>query len=118
MATIPWVPLTEADLPDLAELARACLRADGGLPLLADEPMLRRFFLTGSGIGGRDETVLQLNRRALARLTCPKALEIVPTATHLFEEPGTLDEVARLATGWFGRYLGGERSAGFPGVAR
>lgn len=56
MATVPWVPLTEADLPELAELAGACLREDGGLPLLADEPMLRRFFLGGSGIGGRDET--------------------------------------------------------------
>jgi ribosomal protein S18 acetylase RimI-like enzyme len=56
VATLPWTPLTDADLPDLAELARACLHADGGLPLLAEEPMLRRFFLSGSGIGGRDET--------------------------------------------------------------
>jgi ribosomal protein S18 acetylase RimI-like enzyme len=51
-----WTPLTEADLPALEELARACLRADGGLPLLADEPMLRQLFLEGEAIGGRDET--------------------------------------------------------------
>jgi ribosomal protein S18 acetylase RimI-like enzyme len=56
VATVAWTPITEADLPPLHELAAACLRADGGLPLLADEPMLRRFFLGGAGIGGRDET--------------------------------------------------------------
>lgn len=56
MATVAWAPLTESDLPPLRELALTCLRADGGLPLLADEPMLRRFFLDGTGIGGRDET--------------------------------------------------------------
>ena len=90
----------------------------GGRPDLAGDALPRVLAPTLLVVGGRDETVLQLNRRALARLTCPKALEVVPTATHLFEEPGTLDEVARLATGWFGRYLGGERSAGSPGVAR
>ncbi len=56
MATLAWSPLSERDLPSLRELALACLAADGGLPLLADTPMLRRFFLDGSGIGGRDET--------------------------------------------------------------
>ncbi len=56
MATVAWAPITEADLPALRELAEACLHVDGGLPLLAEEPMLRRFFLGGSGIGGRDET--------------------------------------------------------------
>ncbi len=56
MAVVAWSPLTEADLPALAELARACLHADGGLPLLAGEPMLRRHYLAGAGIGGRDET--------------------------------------------------------------
>jgi mycothiol synthase len=56
VATIAWLPLTEADLPELQGLAEACLREDGGLPLLAGLPMLRRFFLAGSGIGGRDET--------------------------------------------------------------
>ena len=56
MSTLAWQPLTEADLPALRSLADRCLAADGGLPLLAQEPTLRRFFLSGSAIGGRDET--------------------------------------------------------------
>ena len=56
MATTEWVSTTESDLPALRELAEACLKADGGLPQLADEPMLRRFFLSGAGIGGYDDT--------------------------------------------------------------
>ena len=46
--------------------------------------------------------------QALRRLRCPRELVIVPGATHLFEEPGTLEEVARLATGWFHRHLAPE----------
>jgi mycothiol synthase len=56
VSTPNWQPLSEADLPALAHLARCCLDRDGGLPLLATEPMLRRLFLSGSSIGGRDET--------------------------------------------------------------
>jgi mycothiol synthase len=56
VATTEWVPTTESDLPALRELAEACLAVDGGLPQLADEPMLRRFFLSGSGIAGHDDT--------------------------------------------------------------
>jgi hypothetical protein len=52
--------------------------------------------------------VLQLNEGALRRLRCPKALAVVPGATHLFPEPGALEEVARLAADWFGKYLGGK----------
>lgn len=52
-------------------------------------------------VGGADRTVLELNRTALDALQCRKALEIVPGATHLFEEPGALDAVVRLAAGWF-----------------
>jgi putative phosphoribosyl transferase len=48
---------------------------------------------------------VQLNRQALAQLRCEKRLVIVPGATHLFEEPGALDEVARLARDWFQRHL-------------
>jgi hypothetical protein len=58
-------------------------------------------------VGGDDTGVLELNREALAQLRCEKSLEIVPGATHLFEEPGTLDEVARLASDWFTRRLAG-----------
>ncbi|HEV2357839.1 MAG TPA: dienelactone hydrolase family protein [bacterium] len=57
-------------------------------------------------VGARDEPVLRLNEAALGRLAGVRALAIVPGASHLFEEPGTLDEVVRLAGMWFGRYLG------------
>jgi len=56
-------------------------------------------------VGGEDREVLELNRQALERLECEKRLAIVPGATHLFEEPGTLDEAARLAAEWFARHL-------------
>ena len=52
-------------------------------------------------VGGHDPEVLALNREALAALTCEKALAIVPGATHLFEEPGALEQVADLAAAWF-----------------
>lgn len=56
-------------------------------------------------VGGDDIQVIALNREAYAALRAPKALEIVPGASHLFEEPGTLDQVAHLAAAWFRRYL-------------
>jgi putative phosphoribosyl transferase len=56
-------------------------------------------------VGGADEPVIALNRQAYAELGCVKRLQIVPGATHLFEEPGTLDEVARLAANWFTGYF-------------
>jgi hypothetical protein len=49
--------------------------------------------------------VIDLNREAYAMLRCPKELVIVPGATHLFEEPGTLEQVAAAAAAWFGRWL-------------
>ena len=52
-------------------------------------------------VGGRDEQVLRLNRNAQADLHCENRLAVVPEATHLFEEPGALDEVAGLARDWF-----------------
>lgn len=52
-------------------------------------------------VGGRDADVLELNRMALDRLRCEKSLHVVPGATHLFEEPGTLEDVARQAAAWF-----------------
>ena len=57
-------------------------------------------------VGGLDYEVLELNRRVYQKLKTEKHLEIVPSATHLFEEPGTLQEVARLAAQWFNRHLG------------
>lgn len=52
-------------------------------------------------VGGRDEPVIGMNREARKALRCESALEIVPEATHLFEEPGKLEAVARLARDWF-----------------
>jgi putative phosphoribosyl transferase len=57
-------------------------------------------------VGGRDETVLTLNRRAQAELRCPNRLVVVPGATHLFEEPGALETVAARARDWFLDHLG------------
>ncbi|MGZ6694630.1 MAG: dienelactone hydrolase family protein, partial [Solirubrobacteraceae bacterium] len=56
-------------------------------------------------VGGRDDVVLDLNRSALRALRCPADLQIVPGATHLFEEPGTLAQVAELASGFFREHL-------------
>ena len=57
-------------------------------------------------VGGHDDVVIELNQQAYALLTCEKELSIVPGATHLFEEPGTLEQVAALASAWFVRHLG------------
>jgi hypothetical protein len=62
-------------------------------------------------VGGLDDVVIELNRRAFGKLSAEKQLAIVPGATHLFEEPGTLEEVARLAANWFKGHLSG-KSAG------
>jgi pimeloyl-ACP methyl ester carboxylesterase len=63
-------------------------------------------------VGGNDFPVIQMNRDALALLTCPKELVIVPGATHLFEEPGALERVAELAVRWFRRHLSPDFSGG------
>jgi pimeloyl-ACP methyl ester carboxylesterase len=52
-------------------------------------------------VGERDEQVLELNRKAFNALLCEKHLEVIPSATHLFEEPGTLEQIAALAASWF-----------------
>lgn len=56
-------------------------------------------------VGGLDEPVIQMNEDAYAQLRCVKELKIIPGATHLFEEPGKLEEVANLAATWFLKYL-------------
>jgi pimeloyl-ACP methyl ester carboxylesterase len=63
-------------------------------------------------VGGDDTGVLELNREALAQLRCEKSLEVVPGATHLFEEPGALDQVIELARRWFTRHLTGRSRQG------
>jgi putative phosphoribosyl transferase len=57
-------------------------------------------------VGGADTEVLQLNRAAARLLRCPHEVVVVPGASHLFEEPGALDAVARLASRWFAQHLG------------
>ena len=56
-------------------------------------------------VGGNDFGIIELNEQALAALSCEKKLEIIPGATHLFPEPGALEQVAELATAWFKKYL-------------
>jgi putative phosphoribosyl transferase len=77
----------------------------GGRPDLAGSHLGQVRAPTLLIVGGSDEPVIALNRQALAQLQGDKELVIVPGATHLFEEPGTLEEVARLARDWFLRYL-------------
>jgi putative phosphoribosyl transferase len=77
----------------------------GGRPDLAGAALPHVRAPTLLIVGGRDVQVIELNRIALAELGCEKQLIIIPGATHLFEEPGALDEVARLACEWFQRHL-------------
>jgi len=77
----------------------------GGRPDLAGASLARVQAPTVLIVGGNDVPVIGMNEEALAQLRCGKRLEIVPGATHLFEEPGALDVVAGLARDWFTRYL-------------
>ncbi len=77
----------------------------GGRPDLAKEALVHVQSPTLLIVGGNDDVVIEMNREAYARLKGKKQLVIVPGATHLFEESGTLEEVARLATDWFKQYL-------------
>jgi pimeloyl-ACP methyl ester carboxylesterase len=77
----------------------------GGRPDLAGRKLRAVRAPTLLVVGGDDDEVLTHNRRALEELDCEKQLAVVPHATHLFEEPGTLAEAARLAAEWFARHL-------------
>lgn len=83
----------------------AAVVSRGGRPDMAGDALPLVQAPTLLIVGGDDEAVLDLNRQALRRLRCVKRLEIVPGATHLFEEPGTLERVVELATTWFGTHL-------------
>lgn len=78
----------------------------GGRPDLAGDALPLVKAPTVLIVGGNDEPVIGMNEEALARMRAVKRLQIVPGASHLFEEPGALEEVARLATVWFARHLG------------
>src|SRR3989440_11928961 len=78
----------------------------GGRPDLAGDALPEVQSATLLIVGGLDYPVIEMNRAALARLPCEKEMKIVPGATHLFEEPGTLEQVADLAAEWFQTHLG------------
>jgi alpha-beta hydrolase superfamily lysophospholipase len=84
----------------------AAVVSRGGRPDLAGADSLAKVSSpTLLLVGGDDDVVIDLNQRAAAHMRCAKQLTIIPGATHLFEEPGTLEEVARQAAAWFGRYF-------------
>ena len=89
---------------ELRESTRAVV-SRGGRPDLAGAALARVKAPTLLIVGGDDYLVIELNERALKQLECEKRLEIVPGATHLFEEPGTLEQVAGLASNWFENHL-------------
>jgi dienelactone hydrolase len=86
------------------DLVRAVV-SRGGRPDLAGDALFRVRAPTLLIVGGNDPEVLRLNRAAYAQMTAERKLVVVPGATHLFEEPGTLEEVARLAADWFVAHL-------------
>lgn len=83
----------------------AAMVSRGGRPDLAAAQLPHVVAPTMLIVGGNDFGVIELNQEAFALLRCEKKLEIIPGATHLFEEPGTLEEVARLAAWWFNQQL-------------
>jgi len=84
----------------------AAVVSRGGRPDLTGEDIARVRAPTLLIVGGADHGVIELNRSAYAQLRAEKRMEVVPGATHLFEEPGALEKVAELAADWFERYLG------------
>ncbi len=88
------------------ELVRAVV-SRGGRPDLAGDALAEVECATLLVVGGSDTQVLRLNEQAAHLLAGPHELEVVPGATHLFEEPGTLEQVAELAGAWFTRHLTG-----------
>ncbi|MFF7991397.1 phosphoribosyltransferase family protein [Kitasatospora xanthocidica] len=90
---------------ELGPAVRAVVSRGGRPDLAGSEVLVRVSAPTLLVVGSLDTTVLDLNRRAGRRLRCESELAVVPGATHLFEEPGTLDQVAELARNWFLRHL-------------
>ena len=88
----------------LGETIRAVI-SRGGRPDLADRELPQVQSPTLLIVGSRDLPVIDMNQSAYAQLRCEKRLEIVPGASHLFEEPDTLDIAANLASNWFSTYL-------------
>jgi putative phosphoribosyl transferase len=105
--------LTAAQHPDLVD----AVVSRGGRPDLAGPALPRVKAPTLLIVGGHDYPVIRMNEEALAQLRGVKRLEIVPGATHLFEEPGALEQVAHMARDWFSHYLAStsqQRTVGKP----
>ena len=96
--------VTAAERPDAVN----AIVSRGGRPDLAGDALRRVKAPTLLIVGGLDTPVIELNRQASMSMGAQNVIEIVPGATHLFEEPGKLDEVASLARDWFGQYTGSE----------
>jgi pimeloyl-ACP methyl ester carboxylesterase len=94
--------IAAAELPNMVQ----AVVSRGGRPDLAGEALQNVKAPTLLIVGGRDLPVIDLNEQAMAQMNAPVELVIVPGASHLFEEPGKLEEVAHLARDWFLRYLG------------
>ena len=99
--------IAAVELPNIV----AAVVSRGGRPDLAGRELSKVKASTLLIVGGYDDVVIGLNEVAYAQLTCEKELKIVPGATHLFEEPGTLEQVAQLASGWFKKKLQPRASA-------
>ncbi|TVT17556.1 phosphoribosyltransferase, partial [Amycolatopsis rhizosphaerae] len=87
------------------EVPVAAVVSRGGRPDLAAPRLARVSAPTLFIVGGRDEIVLELNQQAQAAMTAETRLSVVPGATHLFEEPGALDQAGALAREWFLKHL-------------
>lgn len=94
----------------------AAIVSRGGRPDLAGDSLPRVRAPTLLIVGGDDVQVIELNQQAYDQLRCTKGLKIVPGATHLFDELGTLEEVARLAAAWFNRHLKGDVGSDWEGT--
>jgi putative phosphoribosyl transferase len=92
-------------LPITGEPGPCAVVSRGGLPDLAGPALADVKAPTLLIVGGNDEPLIGLNKKAYAELRCEKQMVVVPGATHLFEEQGALEEVARLAADWFLRHL-------------
>lgn len=82
----------------------------GGRPDLAGEALPKVQAPTLLIVGGNDDVVIELNEQARDQMRCKVKLEIVPGATHLFEEPGALEQVAKLASDWFVYHIGAKQA--------